>query len=119
MWRARAGTVGQQGLLPTHADPKLWIVETRTGEEREAVIKLLQKAVNLGAAGRPLLIKSAFTQDHLKARPPRSHPGTPNAKPASTHSWAWCRAFRGMMHAGWWLRIRKQRERCSYDPSVS
>ncbi len=64
----RAGTVGQQGLLPTHADPKLWIVETRTGEEREAVVKLLQKAVTLGGQGRPLLIKSAFTQDHLKAR---------------------------------------------------
>ena len=60
--------MGQQGLLPTHADPKLWIVETRTGEEREAVVKLLQKAVTLGGQGRPLLIKSAFTQDHLKAR---------------------------------------------------
>ncbi len=68
MHAAHAGAVGQQGLLPTHADPKLWICETRTGEEREAVVKLLQKAVNLAAQGRPLLIKSAFTQDHLKAR---------------------------------------------------
>ena len=60
--------MGQQGLLPGHSDPKLWICEARSGEEREAVIKLLQKAVNLAEAGRPLLIKSAFTQDHLKVR---------------------------------------------------
>jgi transcription elongation factor SPT5 len=60
--------VEQQALLPTHTDPKLWIVECRPGEEREAVVKLLQKAVNLARTPMPLLVKSAFVQDHLKVR---------------------------------------------------
>lgn len=61
-----AGAVEQQALLPTHADPKLWIVECRPGEEREAVVKLLQKAINLSRTPMKLLIKAAFIQDHLK-----------------------------------------------------
>jgi hypothetical protein len=60
------GVVGQQGLLPTIEDPKLWLVELKAGTEREAVICLMQKAVDLAAKGTPLLIKSAFVQDHLK-----------------------------------------------------
>ena len=63
-----AGSVGQQGLLPRHADPKLWVMETRGGEEREAVVKLMQKAVNMAAAGTPLAITSVFAQDHLRVR---------------------------------------------------
>lgn len=58
--------MGQQGLLPTHQDPKLWRVHTRTGEEREACIRLLQKAQNLAASGNPLAIKAAFIQDAVK-----------------------------------------------------
>ena len=65
---AHAGTVGQQGLLPRHADPKLWVMETRSGEEREAVVKLMQKAVTMAAAGTPLAITSVFAQDHLRVR---------------------------------------------------
>ena len=61
--------MGQQGLLPRHADPKLWVMETRGGEEREAVVKLMQKAVNMAAAGTPLAITSVFAQDHLRVRP--------------------------------------------------
>ncbi|KAK9811747.1 hypothetical protein WJX72_009461 [[Myrmecia] bisecta] len=63
---ADAGVVAQQGLLPTHEDPKLWLVEAKAGQEREAVICLLQKAVDMASKGTPLGIKSAFTQDHLK-----------------------------------------------------
>jgi hypothetical protein len=63
-----AGVVGQQGLLPTHDDPKLWLVELKAGMEREAVICLMQKAVAFAEKGTPLLIKSAFVQDHLKVR---------------------------------------------------
>lgn len=64
-----AGVVGQQALLPQHSDPKLWLVHTKPGAEREAVQCLLQKGVDLALRGVPLQIKSAFTQDHLKARP--------------------------------------------------
>ena len=65
---AGAGSVGQQGLLPRRADPKLWVMETRGGEEREAVVKLMQKAVTMAAAGTPLAITSVFAQDHLRVR---------------------------------------------------
>lgn len=58
--------VSQQGLLPTHQDPKLWLVETRTGQEREACIRLMQKSIDLARAGNPLAIKSCFVQDHLQ-----------------------------------------------------
>ena len=44
-------------------------METRGGEEREAVVKLMQKAVNMAAAGTPLAITSVFAQDHLRVRP--------------------------------------------------
>ncbi len=64
----RAGVVAQQALLPQHTDPKLWLVHTKPGAEREAVQCLLQKGVDLALRGTPLQIKSAFTQDHLKAR---------------------------------------------------
>ena len=60
-----AGDVGQQGLLPTHQDPKLWLLQCRTGQEREVVVQLLQKAIDLNAAGTPLAIKAAFAVDHL------------------------------------------------------
>lgn len=63
-----AGAVQQQALLPTHADPKLWTVETRGGAAREACIKLMQKAINKAAGGEPLLIRSVFYQEHLKVR---------------------------------------------------
>lgn len=67
--RCRSGAVQQQALLPTHADPKLWTVETRGGSAREACVKLMQKAINKAAAGEPLLIRSVFYQEHLKVRP--------------------------------------------------
>lgn len=60
--------VSQQGLLPTHQDPKLWLVETRTGQEREACIRLMQKSIDLARSGTPLAIKSCFVQDHLQVR---------------------------------------------------
>jgi len=74
----RAGVVAQQALLPQHTDPKLWLVHTKPGAEREAVQCLLQKGVDLALRGTPLQIKSAFTQDHLKARrgvPVQAHVG--------------------------------------------
>lgn len=58
--------MSQQGLLPTHQDAKLWLVETRTGQEREAVIRLMQKSIDLARTGAPLAIKSCFVQDHLQ-----------------------------------------------------
>ena len=57
----------QQGLAPTHQDPKLWLVETRTGQEREACIRMMQKTIDLRNLGTPLAIKSCFIQDHLQA----------------------------------------------------
>lgn len=63
---AEAGTVGQQGLLPTINDPKLWMVHTRPGMSRQACAQLLQKYYSLHSSGAPLLIKSAVAMDHLK-----------------------------------------------------
>ena len=65
---AEAGEVGQQGLLPTLNDPKLWIVTCRPGRAREACAQLLQKYYTMHATATPLRIKSAFALDHLKVR---------------------------------------------------
>ena len=61
-----ATTVEQGALLPTNRDPKLWMVKCRPGKERELVICLMQKYLNLKKAGTPLRIKSVFYQEHLK-----------------------------------------------------
>ena len=65
----QASEVGQQGLQPTPQDPKLWLVECKTGSEREAVVSLMQKCVDLAMKGTPLAVKAVFTQDHLKVGP--------------------------------------------------
>ena len=65
----QASEVGQQGLQPTPQDPKLWLVQCKTGSEREAVVSLMQKCVDLAMKGTPLAIKAVFTQDHLKVGP--------------------------------------------------
>jgi hypothetical protein len=76
------GVVGQQGLLPTPNDPKLWLVTCKAGHEREAVVQLLQKSYTLAERGQPLRILSAVALDHLPVRrtggrrrwqPPRSY----------------------------------------------
>eukprot|EP00983_Pelagomonas_calceolata_P121488 1160804-Pelagomonas_calceolata.AAC.25 len=66
MLTGATGAVGQQAMLPTVNDPKLWMVRARAGHEREACIQLLQKSYNLQRKGTPILIKSAFALDHLK-----------------------------------------------------
>jgi Early transcription elongation factor of RNA pol II, NGN section len=63
--------VGQQGLLPTKSDARLWAVQCKPGAEREAVVCLLQKAVEFAARNErlgmgALGIKSAFAHDHIK-----------------------------------------------------
>ena len=60
--------MAQEALQPKHSDPKLWLVECKPGTEREACVCLLQKAIDLAAKSTPLLIKAAFTQDHLKVK---------------------------------------------------
>jgi hypothetical protein len=60
------GVVGQQALLPTHQDSKLWLIKTKIGSEREAVVQLLSKHYALMRQGAPLLIKSAISIDHIK-----------------------------------------------------
>ncbi|GIL82005.1 hypothetical protein Vretimale_1566 [Volvox reticuliferus] len=62
---ADTGVVGQQGLLPTPNDPKLWLVTCKVGHEREAVVQLLQKSYTLAERGTPLRILSAVALDHL------------------------------------------------------
>lgn len=63
---AGAGPSAAPAALPTHDDPKLWVIETRTGMEREAVICIMQKAVDRAATGLPLQIKAAIAHDHLR-----------------------------------------------------
>ncbi|KAG2448985.1 hypothetical protein HYH02_005739 [Chlamydomonas schloesseri] len=62
---ADTGVVGQQGLLPTPNDPKLWLVTCKAGHEREAVVQLLQKCYTMAERGTPLRIMSAVALDHL------------------------------------------------------
>lgn len=67
------GVVGQQGLLPTPHDPKLWMVTVRPGAEREAAVQLMQKYSTMYNAGSPLRILSVVVLDHLKVRPVPQH----------------------------------------------
>ena len=63
-----ADVVDQQALHPTVRDPKLWMVTVKQGKERETVVCLMQKAVNLHKTGKgSMAIKSAVVQDHLKS----------------------------------------------------
>lgn len=93
----QATEVGQQGLQPTPQDPKLWLVECKTGSEREAVVSLMQKCVDLHAKRTPLAIKAVFTQDHLKVlyalttrraflSQPRSTPALPSHQDRDSNS---------------------------------
>ena len=60
--------VDQQALHPTVRDPKLWLVTVKQGKERETVVCLMQKAINLHKSGKgSMAIKSACVQDHLKS----------------------------------------------------
>lgn len=59
-------TPARQALLPTTADPRLWVVQCRPGREREAVMQLLQKSYTLAERGAPIAIRSAVCHDHLK-----------------------------------------------------
>ena len=59
--------VDQQALHPTVRDPKLWMVTVKQGKERETVVCLMQKAINMHKTGKgAMAIKSAAVQDHLK-----------------------------------------------------
>ena len=62
----RVTAVEKGALLPTPRDPKMWMVKTSGGKEREVVLCLLQKAAHMAAQGKPLRIQSAFSQAHLK-----------------------------------------------------
>ena len=74
----RTGAVGQQGLLPKPTDSKLWLLEVRPGMERQLVVSLMQKATQ-----QPLLLKSAFMQDHLPVRSNFSfHHANDNLRPS-------------------------------------
>jgi transcription elongation factor SPT5 len=59
--------VDQQALHPTVRDPKLWLVTVKLGKERETVVCLMQKTINLAKQGKqPMQILSCVAQDHLK-----------------------------------------------------
>lgn len=67
------GIVGQQGLLPTAQDARLWAVQCRGGFEREAVVCIMTKAAEYAARSErlgmaALGIKAVFCQDHLPVR---------------------------------------------------
>jgi len=58
----------QQALHPTVRDPKLWMVVVKQGKERETVVCLMQKAINMHKLGKgAMAIMSAVAQDHLKS----------------------------------------------------
>jgi len=61
-----AATDNQQSLVPTHLDPKLWMVQCRPGFERTLCLQMMNKYRSCRSKGAPLLIKSAISQDHLK-----------------------------------------------------
>ena len=55
-----------QFLLPTSADPKLWLVKCRPGKEKSVVQTLMKKFIDLQEKGTPLLIQSALCRENLK-----------------------------------------------------
>ena len=56
----------QQALMPTKADPKLWVIRCADGAERDIIVRLMQKCYDYATKGTPLQIKSAFSKDNLK-----------------------------------------------------
>ena len=58
--------VMQQALMPTKADPRLWVIRCADGSERDVLVRLQQKCYDYASKGEPLLIKSAFCKDNLK-----------------------------------------------------
>jgi hypothetical protein len=73
-----------QALLPTPADPRLWVVQCRPGREREAVMQLLQKAYTLAEVRRP---RGAPARG-IGVRPAQAGPAA--ACPAHPRGWtAW------------------------------
>lgn len=58
--------IAHQQQLPSITDPKLWQVGCRKGKEKEAVINLLQKAIQREQENLPLEIFSVFASSHVK-----------------------------------------------------
>lgn len=87
----QTGAVGQQALLPTVNDPKLWILNCRPGHEREAAVQLLQKHYTMKRAGNPLLIKSVVALDHLKVC--ASNPRFTPASMQRLQAWLWTAGY--------------------------
>lgn len=54
-------------LLPTNADPTLWLVRCRQGSEREACISLMNKYLALKKKGTPISILSATISDKVQS----------------------------------------------------
>jgi transcription elongation factor SPT5 len=58
--------VSQEDLLPTVKDPKMWVVKCRQGQERLAILSLMQKFVTLGSRNGGVPVLSAVAPEHLK-----------------------------------------------------
>lgn len=61
-----ASAFTHQALLPTHLDPKLWLVQCTPGSEKQLCLQLLSKCRSFSKNKNPLLIKSVVCLDHLK-----------------------------------------------------
>lgn len=53
-------------LLPSVNDPKLWMVRTKRGQERQAVVQLIRKSQDYAAKKKPLAILSATCSDSVE-----------------------------------------------------
>lgn len=58
--------VPTQGLQPSLLDPKLWMVKTKPGKEREAVIHIMNRFFLKRELGESLNIFSVVAPDHCK-----------------------------------------------------
>ncbi|KNC55993.1 transcription elongation factor SPT5 [Thecamonas trahens ATCC 50062] len=56
----------RQSLLPTHADPKLWMVKCKTGMERKLVLALMYKFADKQSRGKRMGITSVICRDNLR-----------------------------------------------------
>jgi transcription elongation factor SPT5 len=58
--------VPTQGLQPSLLDPKLWMVKTKPGKEREAVIHIMNRFFLKRELGESLNVYSVLAPDHTK-----------------------------------------------------
>ncbi|KAI8815976.1 uncharacterized protein EV422DRAFT_610602, partial [Fimicolochytrium jonesii] len=65
-YRGDVEHIPQSMLMPSVADPKLWLCQVREGREKDVVFTILRKAIDRESTAGALDIYSVFARDSLK-----------------------------------------------------